>query len=351
MVLAMVVVGGLVGPARWATTSSPGFAQREDFGKGLAAGIAIVLLGIMLDRITQGAGRRGRRARRDSVGRRRRTGADGQSPRSGRVADRPRRNARMTSMEVDRGALARSSRRRALAVAGAAPAAGSGGGERRRRREGHGQDRHQPVGRRRGQRRGRRLPAREPARLQGRDKDLAEELAWQGFETGEVDAILENWGHPDSKVHHRQEGRRRTPARTGVNGIIGWYVPQWMADRVSGHHRLEQPQQVRRPVQDLRVRRQGPVPRRRPVVRHERRGADHEPGPELQGRLLRQRGRADQAFQHGHRAEQDAADRLLLRPAVVPQRDQARQGQAAGLHGRAATPTRRRSPATTRRTP
>src|SRR4051794_319633 len=26
---------------------------------------------------------------------------------------------------------------------------------------------------------------------------LAEEVAWQGFDTGEVDVILENWGHPD----------------------------------------------------------------------------------------------------------------------------------------------------------
>jgi glycine betaine/proline transport system permease protein len=33
-----------------------GFAQGKDFGKGLAAGLAIVLLGILLDRITQGAG-------------------------------------------------------------------------------------------------------------------------------------------------------------------------------------------------------------------------------------------------------------------------------------------------------
>ena len=33
-----------------------GFAQGEDFGKGLAAGIAIVLLGIMLDRITRAPG-------------------------------------------------------------------------------------------------------------------------------------------------------------------------------------------------------------------------------------------------------------------------------------------------------
>ena len=35
-----------------------GFTQREDFGKGLAASVVIVLLGIMLDRITQGAGGR-----------------------------------------------------------------------------------------------------------------------------------------------------------------------------------------------------------------------------------------------------------------------------------------------------
>src|SRR5215204_6569835 len=26
---------------------------------------------------------------------------------------------------------------------------------------------------------------------------LAEEVAWPGFESGEIDVILENWGHPD----------------------------------------------------------------------------------------------------------------------------------------------------------
>ncbi len=58
MVLAMVVVGALVGAGALGYDVIAGFAQGEDFGKGLAAGISIVLLGIMLDRITQGAGRR-----------------------------------------------------------------------------------------------------------------------------------------------------------------------------------------------------------------------------------------------------------------------------------------------------
>jgi glycine betaine/proline transport system permease protein len=58
LVLAMVVVGGLVGAGALGFDVVEGFSQRADFGKGLAAGIAIVLLGIMLDRISQGAASR-----------------------------------------------------------------------------------------------------------------------------------------------------------------------------------------------------------------------------------------------------------------------------------------------------
>jgi glycine betaine/proline transport system permease protein len=60
LVLAMVVVGGLVGAGGLGYDVVAGFARRDFFGEGLAAGIAIVLLGIMLDRITQGAGSRQR---------------------------------------------------------------------------------------------------------------------------------------------------------------------------------------------------------------------------------------------------------------------------------------------------
>lgn len=56
-VLAMVVVGGLVGSQGLGLVVVQGFSQSTQAGEGLAAGIAIVLLGVMLDRITQGAGR------------------------------------------------------------------------------------------------------------------------------------------------------------------------------------------------------------------------------------------------------------------------------------------------------
>ena len=61
MVLAMVVVGGLVGGGALGYDVVAGFARRDFFGEGLAAALAIVLLGISLDRITQGAGAERRR--------------------------------------------------------------------------------------------------------------------------------------------------------------------------------------------------------------------------------------------------------------------------------------------------
>ena len=54
-VLSMVVVGGLVGAGGLGYDVVAGFSQAQLWGKGLAAGFAIVLLGIMLDRITQSA--------------------------------------------------------------------------------------------------------------------------------------------------------------------------------------------------------------------------------------------------------------------------------------------------------
>jgi glycine betaine/proline transport system permease protein len=57
-VLSMVVVGGLVGAGALGYDVVAGFRQNGLFGKGLAAGLAIVMLGIMLDRVTQAASRK-----------------------------------------------------------------------------------------------------------------------------------------------------------------------------------------------------------------------------------------------------------------------------------------------------
>ena len=52
-VLAMVVIGGLVGAGALGYDVVLGFSRSEEWGKGAAAGISIVLLGIMLDRIAR----------------------------------------------------------------------------------------------------------------------------------------------------------------------------------------------------------------------------------------------------------------------------------------------------------
>jgi glycine betaine/proline transport system permease protein len=55
LVLSMVVVGGLVGGQALGYDVVAGFSQNRLFGMGLAAGIALVLMGVALDRMTQGA--------------------------------------------------------------------------------------------------------------------------------------------------------------------------------------------------------------------------------------------------------------------------------------------------------
>jgi glycine betaine/proline transport system permease protein len=57
-VLAVIVIGGLVGAGGLGFLVIVGNSKPQLAGKGLAAGIAIVLLGVMLDRIAQAGARR-----------------------------------------------------------------------------------------------------------------------------------------------------------------------------------------------------------------------------------------------------------------------------------------------------
>jgi glycine betaine/proline transport system permease protein len=56
-VLAMAVIGGMVGAGALGYDVVLGFSRSEEWGKGAAAGISIVLLGIMVDRIARAAAR------------------------------------------------------------------------------------------------------------------------------------------------------------------------------------------------------------------------------------------------------------------------------------------------------
>ena len=62
------------------------------------------------------------------------------------------------------------------------------------------------------------------------EKNLKEEISWQGFESGDVDVILENWGHADlTKTYITDKKVAVDAGPTGNKGIIGWYVPPWLA--------------------------------------------------------------------------------------------------------------------------
>ncbi|MEG8181688.1 ABC transporter substrate-binding protein [Nocardia terpenica] len=65
-----------------------------------------------------------------------------------------------------------------------------------------------------------------------KEKQLDEQVSWQGLSTGQVDAILENWGHDDLKKQYIDVmGVARSAGSTGNVGQIGWYVPPWMVQQ------------------------------------------------------------------------------------------------------------------------
>jgi glycine betaine/proline transport system substrate-binding protein len=63
-------------------------------------------------------------------------------------------------------------------------------------------------------------------------KDLKEDVSWQGFGTGEVDVVIEDWGHPDLEKKYFEgsgDGSATDFGPQGNVGIIHWYVPPWLA--------------------------------------------------------------------------------------------------------------------------
>jgi glycine betaine/proline transport system substrate-binding protein len=59
-----------------------------------------------------------------------------------------------------------------------------------------------------------------------------EQISWQGFASGQVDAVLENWGHEDlAALYINDLGVAEDAGWIGINGVIGWWVPPWMKEK------------------------------------------------------------------------------------------------------------------------
>jgi glycine betaine/proline transport system substrate-binding protein len=73
--------------------------------------------------------------------------------------------------------------------------------------------------------------ARTKLRCDVRLRPEAEVESWKHLAAGKVDAILENWGHDDLKKKYIDEEKVAVEAGlTGNQGVIGWYVPPWLAE-------------------------------------------------------------------------------------------------------------------------
>ena len=95
-------------------------------------------------------------------------------------------------------------------------------------------------------------------------KTLPRKSSWAGMATGEVDVVIENWGHPDLVKKYIENqgvaGRRRPDRERRQHRLVRTALARRRAPRSPG---LAEPQQVRRRVRDLGVRRQGPAAGRR----------------------------------------------------------------------------------------
>jgi glycine betaine/proline transport system substrate-binding protein len=56
--------------------------------------------------------------------------------------------------------------------------------------------------------------------------------AWDALSQGRVDAILEDWGHPEQEQRYIKDKKTITAGGgNGVTGHIGWFVPKYWADK------------------------------------------------------------------------------------------------------------------------
>ena len=296
MVLAVVVIGGLVGSGALGDMIARGL-QRNEFGEGVVASLAILALGIALDRVTQGRDprRRARPGRRGGL-RWAQAREDNCKHNEGRlVKDRTLRGKTVLAVVM------------ALVLALFVAACGEdkdddvGSGGRRRRSAGQGlrQGRAQRAGLGRLDRQHlhRQGGARGQARLRGGDHEDRRDprLPGDGRRQGRRRARGLAARRRVQEVHRQgRHGRPGRPARRGgPHRLVHPEVPDGREPRVQD---LGGPEGQGGPVQDRRVGRPGHVPGRRPELRAEGQGAHRGARPQLQARDRRRRAGAGRAL-------------------------------------------------------
>ena len=204
-VLSMVVIGGMVGGGSLGYIVVSGFSQDQLFGKGLAAGIAIAALGVMLDRIARYAAR----AVRPLTSARQRL-----PPRRTRSEGREQQHGTRTTPHRGWSPSPRSWASAWPPAAGGdiestpTAAGGSDCGDLRiavNPWTGYVANAH-VIGH----------VAKEKLGCNVTYPEVKEEVGWQGMADGSIDTIVENWGHPDlvkKYIDEQRHGRGRRPDR------------------------------------------------------------------------------------------------------------------------------------------
>ncbi|WP_433546077.1 ABC transporter substrate-binding protein [Streptomyces sp. CA-294286] len=65
-----------------------------------------------------------------------------------------------------------------------------------------------------------------------KSQQMGEVLAWDALSKGDIDAIMEDWGHPKEEKQYVED--KKTVVKggdLGVTGHIGWFVPKYYADK------------------------------------------------------------------------------------------------------------------------
>jgi glycine betaine/proline transport system substrate-binding protein len=70
---------------------------------------------------------------------------------------------------------------------------------------------------------------------------IDEQPAWQGLDDGDLDVIVENWGHEDLMERYGPEGNGTVVdgGPNGNEGIITWYMPAYLVEEYPGINTLE----------------------------------------------------------------------------------------------------------------